>query len=385
MHKPLAQWLAKRFAPLFVILGAVSGCDSTHREPVGTVQVLEAVPQVQSGAEIEFSQITDIDVDSRGYIYAGDALAGIVVMTEDGTLVRRFGRKGFGPGEFESVSTVHLLSGDSLYVYDGAALRATVYLPHSQHVAYTVRLPQSEFAFPIDVQPTPSGFLLAHFRRVNGDVPIAGQRRGDVLRVLNRDGSIRLDSALVVSELESIEVRENGGSGFFFPRFARQSLVRWGEDGRIYSLWTDSTRISIHDAEGRSHGSFTAHLPFPRLPIAAATIDSLSERNAGAGFTRRSLEEAFRGRWQTWPLVQDMLVDDQSRIWLQPVTQAPEASWLAFDTKGRQLATLRLPRSVRPRLIRGDRMYAVSTDSLDVETLVVYRLAPSSTRTTEKP
>lgn len=347
--------------------------------------MLEAVPQARSSAEIEFSQITDVDVDSRGQFYAGDRLAEIVVMDGDGTLVRRFGRMGFGPGEFEAVSTVHVLPGDSLYVYDGAAQRATVFLPHSARVAYTVRFPQTDYSFPIEIEPNREGFLLAHFRRINGDVPIAGQRRDDLVRTLNRDGSIRLDSVVVVPEPESIEVRENGGSGFFFPRFARQSLVRWGQDGRIYSLWTDSSRISIHDAEGRSHGSFTAQLSFSRLPIASTTIDSLSERNADAGFTRRSLEEAFRGRWQTWPLVQDMLVDDQSRIWLQPVTHGPEANWLAFDTKGRQLATLRLPRSVRPRLIRGDRMYAVSTDSLDVETLVVYRLAPSPTRTAEEP
>ena len=173
--------------------------------------------------------------------------------------------------------------------------------------------------------------------------------------------------------------------GFFFPRFARETLVRWGPDGRIYSMWTDSSRVSIHGADGKPRGSVLLKMSFPRLPIAPTTIDSLAERNAQGGFTRRTLERAFSQRWQTWPLVQDMLIDDQSRIWIQPVTQGPQASWLAFDEQGRQLATLQLPRNTRPRLIRGDRMYAVNVDSLDVESLVVYRLTPSSTRTGEDP
>lgn len=378
--------MARRLVPVLVTVSLAGGCERASRNPGIQGHALNAVTLAQSGPEIEFSQIGDVDVDSRGRIYAGDGLGEIVVMSETASLVRRFGGMGFGPGEFEAVSAVHVLPEDSLYVYDGAALRATVYLPHSTRVAYTVRFPHTDFSFPVDVEPSREGVLLAHFRRINGDVPIAGQRRDDVIRIMNRDGSIRLDSAVVVPEPEIVEVRSDRSHGFFLLPFARQSLVRWGPGGRTYTLWTDSTRITIHGAEGESQASFSVQLPFPRLPISTRTIDSLAELNArGGGFTRRSLEEAFRGRWQTWPLVQDMLVDDQSRIWLQPFTQAPEASWLAFDTKGRQLATLHLPRSVRPRLIRGDRMYAVSTDSLDVETLVVYRLTPSSTRTAEKP
>ena len=100
---------------------------------------------------------------------------------------------------------------------------------------------------------------------------------------------------------------------------------------------------------------------------------------------RRTFTQAFRSRWQTWPLVQDMLVDDQSRVWIQPVTQGADASWLAFDSGGAQVAALTLPRGVRPRLIRGNRMYGISKDSLDVESVVVYRLEPSPTPNREYP
>jgi hypothetical protein len=366
-----------------LLFATVAGCEPPHASR--SRSALRPVEFARSAPEVEFSQITDVAVDAKGRIYAGDGLQRILVMDETGKLVREFGRMGGGPGEFQSIGTVHLLARDSLFVYDPLAQRATVYEPGSDRVAYTLRFPEPDFSYPMDIEPQRDGSLIGHFRRINGDVPIAGQRRDDVIRILNRDGSIRKDTVITVPEPDVVEVRTERSQGFFLPQFARRTLVRWDDDGRIYSLWTDSARVRVHDATGRSRGSFIAELGTRRLPLAAATIDSVSERNASAYLSKRTLTQAFRSRWQTWPLVEDMLVDDQSRIWIQPVAQTPDATWLAFDAKGTQLATLSLPRSVHPRLIRGDRLYAVSKDSLDVESLVVYRLAPSSTRTPEQP
>jgi hypothetical protein len=379
MHLKFSEFPALRL--LVLVPALLAACSRAPQHEEIRVQALEAAEAARSASAVEFSEITDVGVDSRGRIYAGDRLGEIVVLDAAGKLVRRFGRVGAGPGEFQGIGTVHLLPGDSLYVYDGAAQRATIYHPDSDRVAYTIRLPQPTLSFPMDVEPTRGGALIAHFRRVNGDFPGAGQQQNDVIRLLNRDGSAGHD-VLAVPEPEILEVRGEQTSGFFFPAFARQSLVRWGADGRIYSVWTDSARVHIHGTDGRPRGSFTARLATPRIPLDNATIDSIAQRNSGS-IPGRAIGEAFRARWKTWPLVENMLVDDRSRVWIMPVTQGPLADWLAFDARGRRLAAL--PRTVHPRLIRGDRLYAVSRDSLDVESLVVYRLTPSSTPAVERP
>jgi hypothetical protein len=376
---------ARKGVQHLAIVIAVSAC-GRESSPVNAGAVnLDPVLIARSAADVEFSHITDMAVDSRAQVYVGDRLGEILVLDRDGTLVRRFGRIGDGPGEFQGVGTLGILEDDSLYVYDGYAQRATVYVPNSSRVAYTVHVPQPGYSFPMDVKPNGAGTLIGHFRRINGDVPIAGQQSDDVIRLLGPDGSVLRDTVLTVREPDVLEVRTETNHGFFLPAFGRQTLVRWGPDGRIYSLWTDSSRVSIHDKAGRPQGSFTAQLAVPRLPLATSTIDSASAASVTTGISKRTLDEAISARWKTWPLVQDMIVDDQSRIWILPVTHAPQVSWIAFDSRGRRLATLQLPRSVRPRLIRGDRLYAVSRDSLDVETLAVYRLQPSSTRTPEGP
>lgn len=373
-------------AVTFVLLAAAipaSGCERAAR--AGTAPAYEAVEVTRSAPEVEFSRITDIGVDSRGHIYAGDGLQRIFVLDGQGRLVRQLGRMGGGPGEFQSIGNVQLLTDDSLFVYDGTAQRATVYVPGTDRVAYTTRFPEPGYSYPMDVEPWRDGAVIGHFRRINGDVPIAGQRSDDVVRLLNRDGSIRRDTVITVREPEVAEVRTERGQGFFLPRWARQTLVRWDNAGNIYSLWTDSTHVRIHDAAGRERGGFELRLATGRRPLTDATIDSVSRQNGSPDIPPRALTRAFRSRWETWPLVEGMLVDDRSRVWIQPVTHTPESHWLAFDRNGTPVAALRLPPGVRPRLIQADRMYAVSSDSLDVQSLVVYRLQPSFTPTREQP
>lgn len=375
----------KLVMPFLVLLGILSlqGCKPA---PAADAPLVFGVTEVtRSGADVEFSRITDIGVDTHGLVYAGDGLQRVLVLDERGQLVRELGRMGGGPGEFQSIGNVHLLPGDSLFVYDGLAHRATVYLPNSERVAYTTLFPEPGFSFPMDIEPWGDGSIIGHFRRISGDVPIAGQRRDDVIRLLNRDGSIQRDTIITVVEPEVQKVRTERGEGFFLPRWARQTLVRWDPAGNVYALWTDSARVHVYDDSGRERRSFDIRLSTERLPLTDATIDSVAQQNATQDIPARALTRAFRSRWKTWPLVEGMLVDDQSRVWIQPVTHTPESRWIAFDTTGKQVATLQLPRGVQPRLIRADRMYAVSSDSLDVQSLVVYRLEPSPTPTREHP
>lgn len=368
---------------VFVLLASLlcSACDRGSSATISAVQPLEPTLLAQSDSSVEFSRVLDVGVDSRGNIYAGDQHGEIVVLNPTGELVRRFGRMGGGPGEYQMVGPISPFSGDSLFVFDAMAMRATIYAPGSHRVAYTIRFPEPNLSFARDVEPLGTGLMIAHYRRINSDVPGAGQRRDDLIRILNPDGSIRRDSVVAIREPEIVEVTNEHGQGFFFPPFARQTLTQWDAEGRVYTLWTDSSQVRIHDVNGQLAGEFTAELPGKRLPLAGSSIDSMAGENAGGGLTPRILADAFRSRWTTWPLVEDMLVDDQSRIWIKPVSHDSIGDWLAFTPRGRQVASFRLPRTVTPRLIRGDRLYGVSRDSLDVESVVVYRLTPTSTRT----
>lgn len=369
----------------FVSTLLVVGCGGDAAVAKEDVQVLTPTLVAQSASTVEFSRVAGMGVDSRGQIYAGDALGEIVVLDQNGQILRRLGRMGGGPGEFQSVGGVHLVGGDSLFVFDPVAIRATVYPPGSNRVAYTTRFPEPNLSFPMEIEPLSTGDLIGHFRGIHGDVPGTNQARNDVIHLLRRDGSIHRGSVLEVRQPEIVGVGTGSSQGFFFPAFARETLVRWDSHGRLYTLWTDSARVRVYEPTGHPVGEFTANLPENRLPLSDPTIDSVARRSASGGLTHKMLSDALRSRWKTWPLVDDMLVDDQSRIWIKPVTHDSVGDWYGFTPRGQRVASFQLPSAVTPRLIRGDRLYGVSRDSLDVESVVVYRLTPSSTPTRERP
>lgn len=82
--------------------------------------------------------------DSRGYIYGvyNGAPAEIVVHDRNGAVIRKLGRKGGGPGEFQNISEILVSTGDTLHVLDRISRRRTVISPKWQVVDHA-RLPGS--------------------------------------------------------------------------------------------------------------------------------------------------------------------------------------------------------------------------------------------------
>jgi hypothetical protein len=89
----------------------------------------QAVLEVASDADVEFGFVADMDVDSRGWMYVADAMGQVVVLDPEGRLERRIGSYGRGPGEFEAIRNLQVVEGDSLFVFDLAQARGTVFPP----------------------------------------------------------------------------------------------------------------------------------------------------------------------------------------------------------------------------------------------------------------
>ena len=79
---------------------------------------------------LEFGEIVDVDVDSRGRILALDAMARAYhVFGPDGAHLFTVGRPGNGPGEFADPFQLLVLPGDSVLVPDVGTTRASVFAP----------------------------------------------------------------------------------------------------------------------------------------------------------------------------------------------------------------------------------------------------------------
>lgn len=198
---------------------------------------LELVRELTLGVENTpenqvFASILSYGVSNSGTIYILDSIdRAISAFAETGEFVQRFGRRGKGPGEFESPSRLYLIR-DTVFVYDRDLGRIVRFTPNGKHIDTRVLPEYSTRAIPF-LAGGKNGHLY-----VTGHV-LDGRYGGAAIHVLDRElhiirtfgqhpevpdddsapylatGSVAVDSSGSVwfAPLSSYEIRRYSGSG----------------------------------------------------------------------------------------------------------------------------------------------------------------------------
>ncbi|HEX7091965.1 MAG TPA: hypothetical protein VF192_17745 [Longimicrobiales bacterium] len=329
----------------------------------------------RSAPEASLTAVATLDVDSRGRVYIGEGFlqAHITVLAEDGAVLRRLGRRGEGPGEFQAVAAVQVLPGDSLFAYDPALGRITVFAPDAAEVAYTVNLtaassvPAPDVAYRLARQHA----LLALYRRsfTPRDDPHADTRVEVLLRLLTLSGTLLADSLALLPGEDVLVFRRPGFvSVKSDPPFGRKAIVRLGPEDRIFLGYTGSPSIRILDRRGTTAGEIV--LPADSLPVTPQELDS-----AAATLAENFRAVFLRSPPKRWPLYRTLVVDDRSRIWIGLAARPGRpVEWRVYDLRGAWLGSVELPDHIELRLVRSGLAYGVAHDALGVPTIVVYQL-----------
>jgi hypothetical protein len=343
--------------------------------------VYTAVERARSDSSAQLVASNTIDVDPRGNIYVADRWA-IRVFAPDGGLLRSIGRQGQGPGEFDALTSVEVMPGDSIYAFDAGTSRVTVFEPRAWRPAYTVRLGREQMFSPFEVHRVREGrSLVARFEAAYSEFDERAKkgRRLSVIRLLNADGSLSRDSVLSVPERENLVLHDP--EGVSVNPFGRGMSFAMASRDRLVAAWSDSLRFDVYSVDGRHLQTVRPEWSPPRRRITAAERDSvvadLANELVPEASIRRAVEEHGA---TTWPLVQGMIVDDQDRVWMGITGGRGEPHhWTAFDMRGARVAQVDLPVTARLRLVRGSTAYAVDLDENDVPQVVVYDLKPTPT------
>jgi hypothetical protein len=150
-------------------------------------------------------------------------------------------------------------------------------------------------------------------------------------------------------------------------------LVADSRDGILYSFDRSGDKRILHQATQRA-------------TVSAGAVEAVerfirgSERMSGRA-TRRS-KESVRGQigqvGDPLPSVWSAMVQDVSgRVWLRRASCFSADSietWEVFDDRGKLLATVRVPQTIRILSVNRDRLIGVVTDHLDVGHVAVFRI-----------
>lgn len=339
-----------------------------HRE----VRHLHLQPGVAIGAAEEgpssLADIRSFTVDRQGRLYVLEAQAQEVrVFDSIGAHLRTVGRRGAGPGEFAMANGIALDRQDRLWVYDPGNSRVTIF-DTSGTLAGTHLLSITSYGYVWDGGIDGAGRLLDPVTLGIGDSAVpALARRSLATGVADTVPLPRCRAAPVPAYRLPhgfIEVPFASGAyarldppGFFWCGDSRRAEILQYRLGDTVLLRRFGSAVQPAPVSVAEHDS------------AIARVQAFMKR-AGAANLDYSLIPA------TKPVLYRVDSDDRGRLWMQVLDRTGFRA-LVFDSTGNQVADADLPFSPGPWLptiVRGDRLYAITRDSLDVVSITRFTL-----------
>ena len=317
--------------------------------------------------EDEFGRIGTVIATDDGRIFVADLTTTEVrIFGPDGVYRALLGRSGAGPGEFRTPASLALL-GDTLMVLDPGNGRIGL---HSLDGEWLGHLPYMALTGPVArLYPTGRHEVYSPTIRVAGG-------RGD-LAFVRQLGSGPADTLAVVRDSRaaslSVTCRHGPAISFFSSDLSPQSIAAPAPGARQAVAWSGEYRIGFINPAGDTVRTVERDLP-PR-PVTddewraeekrfQEFLDGIEDEQCD----RRTLPRPDRGR-----LLHALFFDDQSRMWIERHAGSGR-TFDVYDPDGWLIAEAAAParlERVQPH-VRAGRLYLVTADSLEVESVRVY-------------
>lgn len=305
-----------------------------------------------------------------------------------GAHLMNFGRRGGGPGEFQSMSFMRRLRGDSILVFDSRLRRVTVVSPDGA-VAREVPLTLEGRGSLAVAAATIDGTLL--LRRMAAMSTESRDYLRDTLDLsIHRDGAAPVNMPPYLGSEMQRRVEENGQMVMIMLStlpFARTSHTAAGTAFWIGS--TDMYEIHGYDTTGRLAIILrSAHVPQRSVDDAllarfadARVEDRRRALQSGSGeFDERAIRRDLDAlpRVSGLPFYDGLFADDAGRLWVRefdvPDIDPLPSRWAVFDADGAFLSMVVMPPRTRPLAGDDTMLLALVQDEFDVEYVHGYRL-----------
>jgi hypothetical protein len=360
----------------------------------------------------EVVRIGSIDDPDQGLtrvariVFGPDSLLYISQSTEaeirayalDGSLVRRIGRDGEGPGEFRAVGAFGFI-GDTLFVTDNTLSRFSLFdgdgafLESSQWTTVAGEPRDQLIEFPVGPEVVlADGSALAQqgvgYRRgaaARFDVPVLRLHRG----------STRQDTVALRSfELPAVTMlSEQGHEHPILAPIQDYSLIEIMEDGSGVAIVERAAATSAEAHAFRlvkidADGDTTLAREYPYTPVATPAaeaerhVDALLERTASSPRGSPSREGVLRTYSQNGfipaflPPVNALRTAQDGSIWIERERAAPDSTtWNVIGESGELAGEVRLGGGARVMAATDDLLAVLELDALDVPYVTIYRIA----------
>ena len=326
-----------------------------------------------------------VAVDKQSRVFIGDSNElTIHVYSPNGRLITNLGRKGKGPGEFQTIAPIKCDS-TQLFVYDFNQRRVDVFSLKSLKYSHTISLADNrnkykslKGSFPGYVYFRSDGKFIVPFLKIVQTKKLDSQYSRDTYieryYLLNQQGNVvsrqlmKLKSSVSFSFISRI--------GLSLPFYGRQFLVISGKNN-IYTSSPSDFLIKIYSPDGTYQRAF--YYPYKKDALTKAELDSiktLKEHSDPRGFLGGLYTHLFHliHPPDTWPVINDMLMDDHNRLWVATIVKNQKVyEWWVLTNNGKLLARFTWPRNRQIQLIKNDAVYAKEKNKNGLPRIVRYK------------
>jgi len=340
---------------------------------------------LEGTAEYQFGQVGEISVDSKGFIYVLDSQAQhIQIYSPEGVYERTVGTRGGGPGELQWGLALLMGPGDTLLVPDRQNLRFNRYAPDGSSAGSTKMV--IEEGLPLRFRATASGVIAEQTRPLMLPNQPAIENPEDAIVRLANDGTVT-DTLMAFPSGATIGA---GSTTLFAP----EPVWDLTDELQLVFSVNDEYRIEVYsDAQLER----VIAKPFERRPVADADKEAFRSEirrrmtQYGASAEQISRQLARIQFADYFPAFNVIVAGPLGTIWVQHVLPMSEMSedaltsiidledfgapdWDVFDAQGRFLGVVTMPEDFTLMLFRGDNIYGVWRDELDVQYVLRLRI-----------
>lgn len=340
----------------------------------------------------QFGQIAGLDASADGRILVLDQQAGhIKVFSSEGVFEHTISQSGSGPGELGPQAALLMVGrGDTIIVPDMGNQRVNLFLlDGSEPTSFPIRF---EEGLPMRWEMSDQGVLVAQRRALNVEGQETGRSDTDLIARQGYDGSVT-DTLLTPPRGETISFGAGGIPEFHF--FVPEPTWTLLDDGSLVFAMNDRFRISVYAPDGMLTRVIT--MPVENQPVSEEDIsiieDMLESIFEQQGVPPQALEIIKQGMTfeDVYPAFTQMRSGPENGLWVQrvgipsemtederenfnPMLDQGSDEWDVFDAEGRLLGMVTMPDRFTPFSLKGDLMYGVWRDELEVQYVKVFRV-----------
>lgn len=340
---------------------------------------LEEVATIESFGNYYFSGLhAPVIAENGDLIFRGFNSQKLFLISAEGELLQTIGRDGRGPGEFQSIHSMVMAPGDTLHVFDYNNMRQQLFASNGsewapageiERIRPSADTPGLKYFAPSSVFDADNKRMgLFKNRIVPGDT--ATMYHSWLAELNHNLNPVDDEKILLKPSEDAMVINITGGMLVNSHPYSYKLFRAWNSAEELHAEVSNKDAVlRLYETDGEVDRTI-------QLPYEEAEPDQASQNEYEQRLAERHgndiAAEAHQKSLPFKPLVNDFLIDDEGRYWLQ-MSRLEEDSpnWITFGPDGELLGGLTFTSdsdegtSTRPLAVHNNRMYTLHYDNFE--------------------